>query len=303
MGDFGFSTAADKDQQLTTFCGSPPYAAPELYRDESYVGIYVDLWAMGILLYFMVTSLMPFRAQNLAKLRESVVNGNYSIPSHVSDGCQELIRKGLRVNEPSVVSNSNLDVSGCLLNLEPTERWSTDQIRSCPWLQDEHFPKALEPLPLDLTQFWTSFSQDPSMSESAAQTSPNHAPFKFSFEEEVHSRLEALGITSDLIRQTIRDSDDKLLSNRDSINGTYRVILHRLQKQSNPLERDDLLDRTNDEDLMSSWTRSISVGDKASERQASSMKRRSLSHEVSRRHPQHDLSRSQVHMAKVCTIL
>ena len=92
LGDFGFSTAADKEQQLTTFCGSPPYAAPELYRDESYIGIYVDYWAMGILLYFMVTSLMPFRAQNLAKLRESVVNGNYCIPSHVSDGCRELIR-------------------------------------------------------------------------------------------------------------------------------------------------------------------------------------------------------------------
>ena len=201
------------------------------------------------------------------------------------------------------MSNSNLGVLGNLLNLEPAERWSTDQMRSCSWLAHGHCPKQLEPLPLDLNQFWTSFSSDPSMNESAAQTSSASVPSQFSFENEVHSKLEALGITSDLIRQTIRDSDDKLLSNRDSINGTYRIILHRLQKQSNALERDDLLDRTNDEDLTSSWTRSISVGDKASERQASSMKRRSLSHDVTRRHPQHELSRSQVHMAKVCTIL
>lgn len=92
MGDFGFSTFTDKNQMLSTFCGSPPYAAPELYRDESYSGFCVDLWAMGVLLYFIVTGLMPFRGENLGKLRKSILNGFYSIPGHVSDACEELIR-------------------------------------------------------------------------------------------------------------------------------------------------------------------------------------------------------------------
>ena len=50
---------------------------------------------MGILLYFMVTGLMPFRAENVGKLKKSILEGHYSIPPHVSDECQQLIRKDL----------------------------------------------------------------------------------------------------------------------------------------------------------------------------------------------------------------
>jgi serine/threonine-protein kinase NIM1 len=48
---------------------------------------------MGILLYFMVTALMPFRAENVDKLSKSIIDGNYSIPSYLSNECQELIRE------------------------------------------------------------------------------------------------------------------------------------------------------------------------------------------------------------------
>lgn len=76
---------------LTTFCGSPPYAAPELYRDPNYRGVFVDIWALGITLYFMVTAQMPFRAENVTKLRKAILDGHYAIPPFVSKQCQELI--------------------------------------------------------------------------------------------------------------------------------------------------------------------------------------------------------------------
>ncbi|UJR28940.1 hypothetical protein I4U23_010157 [Adineta vaga] len=290
LGDFGFSTYSEKNQTLTTFCGSPPYAAPELFRDENYIGIYVDFWAMGILLYFMVTGLMPFRAENVGKLKKSIIDGHYSIPPHVSDECQQLIRG--------------------LLHPEAVQRWSIEQMRSCPWLSNQNFPEELEPLPLNLTNYWTSVNKDLTKNDSN-----DCLPRTSSFENEAHSKLEDLGITSELLQKTTKNSNNKVLSNRDSINGTYRIILHRLQKQSNPIERDDLYDKAVNEDLSTSWGRSMSVSAEPGGRKNSFGKPISVSYggttvktkrNLNRPQPQqHRATNSDVqhHSTKVCTIL
>lgn len=55
--DFGLATKfTDKDSSiriLNTPCGSPPYIAPEIHSLK-YLGIQVDMWSMGIILYVLL---------------------------------------------------------------------------------------------------------------------------------------------------------------------------------------------------------------------------------------------------------
>lgn len=44
IADFGFSNFFQKGEELNTFCGSPPYAAPEVFEGKKYYGPEIDVW-------------------------------------------------------------------------------------------------------------------------------------------------------------------------------------------------------------------------------------------------------------------
>lgn len=47
IADFGFSNFFSADDLLATWCGSPPYAAPEVFEGKRYVGPEIDVWVSG----------------------------------------------------------------------------------------------------------------------------------------------------------------------------------------------------------------------------------------------------------------
>eukprot|EP00388_Colpodella_angusta_P022438 GDKJ01057371.1.p1 GENE.GDKJ01057371.1~~GDKJ01057371.1.p1 ORF type:complete len:289 (-),score=27.30 GDKJ01057371.1:218-1048(-) len=103
LGDFGFSQQYENtvsDQVATTFCGTPYYLAPELWRRQKY-SKKADVWAMGILLYEMMALKRPFVGQGMRALMESVLSGKMApLPSKFSPELQEVVR-AILVEDPN----------------------------------------------------------------------------------------------------------------------------------------------------------------------------------------------------------
>uniref|UniRef100_A0A8C8EXF9 non-specific serine/threonine protein kinase n=1 Tax=Oncorhynchus tshawytscha TaxID=74940 RepID=A0A8C8EXF9_ONCTS len=125
IADFGFSNEFTMGNKLDTFCGSPPYAAPELFQGKKYDGPEVDVWSLGVILYTLVSGSLPFDGQNLKELRERVLRGKYRIPFYMSTDCENLLKKFLILN--------------------PTKRGSLEQIMKDRWMNVGHEEEELKP--------------------------------------------------------------------------------------------------------------------------------------------------------------
>ena len=69
MGDLGLAKSMHNREDITnTICGTPVYMAPELFNGNAY-NYKVDVWAVGTLLFHMLTGTYPFKGRNLEELK------------------------------------------------------------------------------------------------------------------------------------------------------------------------------------------------------------------------------------------
>lgn len=111
--DFGLSNSYGKNELLGTACGSPCYAAPEMIAGNKYIGLKIDIWSIGIILYAMVCGYLPFEDTNNDALYKKILEGKFAIPSFVSDCCKDLIKQ--------------------ILIVDHTKRLTIQDIRNHPW--------------------------------------------------------------------------------------------------------------------------------------------------------------------------
>ncbi|EON96157.1 putative camk protein kinase protein [Phaeoacremonium minimum UCRPA7] len=60
LTDLGLSRRVADDEKLETRCGSDDYAAPEVIMGQPYDGRAIDAWSLGVLLYALLESRLPF---------------------------------------------------------------------------------------------------------------------------------------------------------------------------------------------------------------------------------------------------
>ena len=159
--DFGFSNYFMPDSLLSTWCGSPPYAAPELFEGRHYNGPKADIWSLGVVLYVLVCGALPFDGHTLQSLRTRVLSGKFRIPYFMSCDCEHLIRH--------------------MLLVDPEKRFSLNQIKQHKWFNSI----VVDPSFTSMSSLNLNPSPEPSLvasSSSGQQT--NLSPFESGCESE-----------------------------------------------------------------------------------------------------------------------
>ncbi|KAF9947790.1 hypothetical protein BGZ70_002513, partial [Mortierella alpina] len=100
--DFGFANQFDSSSRdlMSTSCGSPCYAAPELViSDGLYVGSGVDIWSCGVILYAMLAGYLPFDddpsnpdGDNINQLYNYILATTLVFPDYISSDARDLLR-------------------------------------------------------------------------------------------------------------------------------------------------------------------------------------------------------------------
>jgi len=82
--------------------GSIGYMAPEIILSRKY-GPAADVWALGVVLYTVLSGTMPFQGENLQEVLERSTRGEFSFPDSkwagISSGAKQLLRRMLAVDE------------------------------------------------------------------------------------------------------------------------------------------------------------------------------------------------------------
>lgn len=148
LTDFGLSKMVDTEQTyLKTFCGTLLYCAPEVYNEFAEYDEYgqrhprnrtrprpvgqrydhaIDIWSLGGVLFFALTSKPPFPARNGISYTELL---------------HQIMTKRLNTKPLSKMNITEDGVNFLLLMLQrrPEQRATIDELRRHPWLEATEF--------------------------------------------------------------------------------------------------------------------------------------------------------------------
>ena len=115
IGDLNVCKILSNDNLGHTQAGTPAYAAPEVWMEKPY-GLKSDIWSLGCVLYEMITLKCPFREDNMMKLYNKILVGEYKkIPNKFSEELNWIVGK--------------------MINSEINKRFSCEEILNCEYIK------------------------------------------------------------------------------------------------------------------------------------------------------------------------
>jgi len=96
--DFGTGKIIGKDERARSdsFCGTEAYVSPELLdENDPFASKSSDLWALGIIVYQLLTGKVPFKGETAYKTFESIKKGEFQFPVdyEISSNAKDFIKQ------------------------------------------------------------------------------------------------------------------------------------------------------------------------------------------------------------------
>jgi formylglycine-generating enzyme required for sulfatase activity/tRNA A-37 threonylcarbamoyl transferase component Bud32 len=151
LADFGIARVLKTTDQSSGVSGTPIYMAPEAFDGKR--SRQTDLWAVGVILFQLLTGSLPFSQADIASLLGAIIAREPEpLSSIVPHAIQEVVRKSLQ-KEPLQRYQSAREMQKALLNVNYSQAPSrTDEIEIgfAPTITFQSplntpFPKALSP--------------------------------------------------------------------------------------------------------------------------------------------------------------
>ncbi|CUG74862.1 protein kinase, putative [Bodo saltans] len=97
LADFGFAVLVGTENCLTSYCGTGAYMAPEIVLDMNY-GKAVDIWAVGVILYVIMSGDYPFFPAGGQDVQSSIIANKWQRTMHqriadASPGAKDFLSK------------------------------------------------------------------------------------------------------------------------------------------------------------------------------------------------------------------
>jgi calcium-dependent protein kinase len=116
--DFGLSVFFKPGERFTEIVGSPYYMAPEVLKRN--YGPEIDVWSAGVILYILLCGVPPFWAETEQGVAQAIIRSVLDFKRDpwpkVSDNAKDLVRK--------------------MLNPDPKQRLTAQEVLDHPWLQN-----------------------------------------------------------------------------------------------------------------------------------------------------------------------
>ncbi len=138
--DWGLSTSFSYLSLRSSFCGTLPYLSPEMLSKEQYIGPEVDIWSLGVILYFILTKHYPFKGKDVNSIKYEIYSGHSPILPAWSSELKDLLSR--------------------LLAVDTDDRIRTRDISDHPWIKENFGDNNIQQIPVELLEGWKRIYQD-----------------------------------------------------------------------------------------------------------------------------------------------